>query len=88
MTTRFVPGDGFFVGRDVPYNYRPGPDGVEVLEFRTADGPLAGQVLPGYSAGFGWVVPALIGFVVGLLVHRLSGGRADDSPAGPAPTLA
>lgn len=30
-------GDGFFVGRDVPYNYRPGPDGVEVLEFRTAD---------------------------------------------------
>lgn len=30
-------GDGFFVGRDVPYNYKPGPQGVEVLEFRTAD---------------------------------------------------
>ena len=30
-------GDGFFVGSDVPYNYRPGPEGVEVLEFRTAD---------------------------------------------------
>ncbi|HZG33875.1 MAG TPA: cupin domain-containing protein [Sphingopyxis sp.] len=30
-------GDGFFVGRDVPYSYRPGPDGVEVLEFRTVD---------------------------------------------------
>ncbi|ACV06487.1 branched-chain amino acid transport system II carrier protein [Kytococcus sedentarius] len=51
-------------------------------------GRLAGQLLPGYSAGFGWVAPALVGFLVGLLVHRLSGGRADDSPAGSAPTLA
>lgn len=31
------PGDGFFVGCDVPYTYKPGPEGVEVLEFRTAD---------------------------------------------------
>jgi hypothetical protein len=31
------PGDGFFVGRDVPYTYKPGAQGVEVLEFRTAD---------------------------------------------------
>jgi hypothetical protein len=31
------PGDGFFVGDGVPYTYRPGPRGVEVLEFRTAD---------------------------------------------------
>lgn len=30
-------GDGFFVGSDVPYTYKPGPEGVEVLEFRTAD---------------------------------------------------
>jgi hypothetical protein len=30
-------GDGFFVGSDVPYAYTPGPNGVEVLEFRTAD---------------------------------------------------
>lgn len=30
-------GDGFFVGSDVPYAYKPGPEGVEVLEFRTAD---------------------------------------------------
>lgn len=30
-------GDGFFVGRDVPYTYKPGPEGVEVLEFRTVD---------------------------------------------------
>lgn len=30
-------GDGFFVGSDVPYAYTPGPQGVEVLEFRTAD---------------------------------------------------
>lgn len=30
-------GDGFFVGRDVPYSYKPGPDGVELLEYRTVD---------------------------------------------------
>jgi hypothetical protein len=31
------PGDGFFVGKDVPYTYTPGPEGVEVLEVRTAN---------------------------------------------------
>jgi hypothetical protein len=31
------PGDGFFLGTDVPYAYTAGPDGVEVLEFRTSD---------------------------------------------------
>lgn len=30
-------GDGFFLGTDVPYTYTPGPEGVEVLEFRTSD---------------------------------------------------
>lgn len=30
-------GDGFFVGRDVPYAYTAGPDGAEVLEFRNTD---------------------------------------------------
>lgn len=30
-------GDGFFVGADVPYTYKPGPEGVEVLEFRKVD---------------------------------------------------
>ena len=28
--------DSFFVPGGVPYTYRPGPDGVEVLEFRHA----------------------------------------------------
>jgi len=32
-----VAGDGFFVGEDVPYTYKPGAAGVEVLEFRAAD---------------------------------------------------
>lgn len=36
-TEQLGAGDGFFVGSDVPYTYKPGPDGVEVLEFRTAD---------------------------------------------------
>jgi hypothetical protein len=31
------PGDGFFLGGDVPYSYVPGEEGVEVLEFRTSD---------------------------------------------------
>jgi hypothetical protein len=30
-------GDGFFVPADAAYTYVPGPEGVEVLEFRTAD---------------------------------------------------
>jgi mannose-6-phosphate isomerase-like protein (cupin superfamily) len=30
------PRDSFFVPADVPYTYKPGPDGVEVLEFRHA----------------------------------------------------
>jgi hypothetical protein len=36
-TEEFGPGDGFFVGTDVPYSYVPGENGVELLEFRTAD---------------------------------------------------
>ncbi len=31
------PGDGFFVGSDVPYHYTPGEAGVELLEFRTTN---------------------------------------------------
>jgi hypothetical protein len=31
------PGDGFFVEDDVPYTYEIGPEGVEVLEFRSTD---------------------------------------------------
>lgn len=31
------PGDGFFVGKDVPYTYKPGKAGVEVLEFRATN---------------------------------------------------
>lgn len=30
-------GDGFYIGADVPYAYTPGPDGVEVLEFRASN---------------------------------------------------
>jgi len=30
-------GDGFFIRRDVAYTYEPGPQGVEVLEFRNTD---------------------------------------------------
>ncbi len=36
-TEELGPGDGFFLGVDVPYTYVPGPDGVEVMEFRTKD---------------------------------------------------
>jgi quercetin dioxygenase-like cupin family protein len=30
------PGDGFFIRSEAPYTYTAGPNGVEVLEFRTA----------------------------------------------------
>lgn len=36
-TEELKTGDGFFVGVDVPYAYTPGENGVEVLEFRTAE---------------------------------------------------
>ncbi len=36
-TEELGPGDGFFLGSDVPYAYVPGDEGVEVLEFRTSD---------------------------------------------------
>ena len=35
-TEKLGPRDSFFVPAGVPYTYRPGPDGVEVLEFRHA----------------------------------------------------
>ena len=39
MGTRVLrPGDGFFIRADAPYTYTAGPDGVEVLEFRTSTG--------------------------------------------------
>ncbi|HEX7857992.1 MAG TPA: cupin domain-containing protein [Sphingobium sp.] len=36
-TEELKTGDGFFIGKDVPYTYTPGENGVEVLEFRTAE---------------------------------------------------
>ncbi len=33
-TEELGPRDSFFVPSDVPYSYRPGPDGVELLEIR------------------------------------------------------
>jgi hypothetical protein len=35
-TEHLGPRDGFFVPADVPYTYNPGPEGVELLEFRHA----------------------------------------------------
>lgn len=35
-TEELGPRDSFFIPADVPYAYKPGPDGVEVLEFRHA----------------------------------------------------
>ena len=36
-TETLGPGDGFFIEAGVPYTYTPGPEGVEVLEFRHAN---------------------------------------------------
>ena len=36
-TDTLGPGDGFFLDAGKAYRYTPGPDGVEVLEFRTQE---------------------------------------------------
>jgi hypothetical protein len=36
-TQTLAAGDGFFVPADVPYSYTAGPEGVELLEFRTSE---------------------------------------------------
>lgn len=32
-----------------------------------------GQVLPGFAEGLGWVVPAIVGFIVGFVLSRSVG---------------
>lgn len=39
---RLGPGDGFFVPNEMPYKYKAGPEGVEVLEFRAGGGVKGG----------------------------------------------
>lgn len=36
-TQELGPGDGFYIDANTPYIYTPGPEGVEVLEFRDKD---------------------------------------------------
>ncbi|OZB14427.1 MAG: hypothetical protein B7X53_13890, partial [Hyphomonas sp. 34-62-18] len=36
-TEKLGKGDGFFIGKDKAYRYTPGPEGVEVLEFRSEE---------------------------------------------------
>ncbi|MFM5931754.1 MAG: cupin domain-containing protein [Novosphingobium sp.] len=36
-TQELGPGDGFYLDANMPYIYTPGPQGVEVLEFRDSD---------------------------------------------------
>jgi len=36
-TEELGPGDGFYLGTDVPYAYVPGKEGVELLEFRDSN---------------------------------------------------
>ena len=43
------------------------PEALATTPPVTALTGLAGRVLPGYAVGFGWVVPALVGLVVGTL---------------------
>jgi hypothetical protein len=49
-------GDGFFQPADRPYTYTAGPDGVEVLEFRTTS-PFDMRIIESL-AGWGRVVAA------------------------------
>ena len=70
------PGDGFFVPNGLPYKYKAGPEGVQVLEFRAGGGipgapgmkldePSVASVqrlIEGYKAAqHAWVPPAFVG---------------------------
>ena len=44
------PGDGFFVPNGMPYKYRAGPEGVEILEFRAGGGVEDAPVLKLHEA--------------------------------------
>jgi len=55
------------------------PDAVAQTPVVAALTGAAGRVLPGYAVGFGWIVPALAGLVVGLAVHAATRGRRDDA---------
>lgn len=41
-----------------------------VVGFRPA-ADFAGRVLPFYAYGLGWVIPAALGFVVGMILKRM-----------------
>lgn len=55
------------------------PEGLATTPVVTALTGAAGRVLPGFEVGFGWVVPALVGCVVGVALD--AAGRTRRTPA-------
>ncbi|GMA38818.1 branched-chain amino acid transport system II carrier protein [Mobilicoccus caccae] len=55
------------------------PEGLATTPVVTALTGAAGRVLPGFEVGFGWVVPALVGFAVGVALD--AAGRTRRTPA-------
>jgi quercetin dioxygenase-like cupin family protein len=89
-TEELAAGDGFFVGKDVPYTYTAGADGVELLEMRTANAfdikLLAGSNPAWWEKALGTLVaaqgrwaeegpPSALGIAT-------TGGSGDESPPG------
>lgn len=69
-------GDGFFVGKDVPYAYKPGPDGVELLEFRTVDQ---------FDIKFKGAINAYWDKIVGGMEAARGGWHSEMPPSSPTP---
>ena len=49
-------------------------DFIKTLPFGI-DVSFASKVFPLYDLGFGWIVPALIGFIIGMIRHKMSYSR-------------
>lgn len=47
------------------------PEAVKKTVFMNRVIDFAGKYLPGFSYGFGWIVPALAGFVTGVIIWRI-----------------
>ena len=57
------------------------PDTVKNIPFVNALVSFASKYLPFYDLGLGWVVPAIVGLIVGLIIDRITTCRSANIPA-------
>jgi LIVCS family branched-chain amino acid:cation transporter len=47
------------------------PEGIKASPIISYMISLADSFLPGYDYGFGWLVPAFVGFIIGFIIWRI-----------------